>query len=137
MKKAVFLTLTLLLCTLICGCQTGPSDEELIKTTMNSWKLAIVDKDVDAIMANYSEDFSSESGESRGETQLMFQYLISAGMLDNIDINFDIAQLTITDDTAEFTPVEILWDMGEMTLDFTLKKEEENTWRIIESDEQQ
>ncbi|MHC4266544.1 MAG: hypothetical protein ACYSUK_11525 [Planctomycetota bacterium] len=96
MKKTALLTLTLLVCTLICGCQTGPSDEELINTTMNTWKQAVVAKDVDAIMANYSEDFSSESGESRGETQLMFQYLIGAGMLDNIDINFDIAQLTIT-----------------------------------------
>jgi ketosteroid isomerase-like protein len=104
---------------------------------MNTWKQAIITQDVDAIMANYSEDFNSESGESRGETRQMFQYLISAGMLDNIDINFDIAQLTITDDTAEFTPVEILSDMGEMTVDFTLKKEDENTWRIIESDEQQ
>jgi hypothetical protein len=104
---------------------------------MNTWKQAIITQDVDAIMANYSEDFNSESGESRGETRQMFQYLISAGMLDNIDINFDIAQLTITDDTAEFTPVEILSDMGEMTVDFTLKKEDENIWRIIESDEQQ
>jgi len=115
----------------------GPSDEELINTTMNIWKQAIITQDVDAIMANYSEDFNSESGESRGETQQMFQYLIGAGMLDNIDINFDIAQLTITDDTAEFSPVDILSDMGEMTLDFTLKKENENIWRIIDSYEQQ
>jgi hypothetical protein len=104
---------------------------------MNTWKQAIVTQDVDAIMANYSEDFSSESGESRGDTRQMFQYLISAGMLDNIDINLDTAQLSITDNTAEFSPVDILSDMGEFTVDFTLKKEDENTWRIIESDEQQ
>ncbi|MHC4130565.1 MAG: YybH family protein [Planctomycetota bacterium] len=133
MKKTTCLTLILLLCTLICGCQRGPTDEELINTTMNGWKQAIVSQDVDAILAGYSEDFSSERVDGKEQMREFMEGAVDQGWLENIDINLEIAQLTITDDTAEFAPVEIIGDNGEMELNFTLKKEDKKTWRIISS----
>ena len=53
MKKATLLTLTLLVCTLICGCQMGPSDEELINTTMNNWKQAVLAKGLNAFISSW------------------------------------------------------------------------------------
>jgi ketosteroid isomerase-like protein len=111
----------------------GPTDEELINTTMNSWKQAIIDNDVDAILAGYSEDFSSERVEGKDQMREFMEGAIDQGWLENIDINLEIAQLTITDDTAEFAPVEIIGDNGEMELNFTLKKEDKKIWRIISS----
>ncbi|MHC4265891.1 MAG: YybH family protein [Planctomycetota bacterium] len=133
MKKNTSLTLTLLLCTLICGCQTGPTDEELINTTMNTWKQAIIAQDVDAFMAVYSEDFSGSDGAGKEQIREFMEGAFDQGWLENIDVNLEIAQLEITDDTAEFSPVELVGDAGGMTLDFTLKKEDENTWRITEA----
>jgi ketosteroid isomerase-like protein len=137
MKTTTSLTLTLLFCSLICGCQTGPTDEELINTTMNTWKQAVIDQDVDTFMAVYSEDFSGSNGEDKEQVREFMSEAFDQGYLDNVDINLEIAQLTITDDTAQFSPVDIAADIGEVTVDFTLKKEDKNTWRIIESVDQQ
>jgi ketosteroid isomerase-like protein len=111
----------------------GPTDEELINTTMSNWKQALIDMDVDAILAGYSEDFSSERVQGKDEMREFMERAIDEGWLENIDINLEIAQLTITDDSAEFAPVEIIGDAGEMEIEFTLKKEDKKTWRIIES----
>jgi ketosteroid isomerase-like protein len=100
---------------------------------MNGWKQAIVSQDVDAILAGYSEDFSSERVDGKEQMREFMEGAVDQGWLENIDINLEIAQLTITDDTAEFAPVEIIGDNGEMELNFTLKKEDKKTWRIISS----
>ncbi len=130
MKKNTCLNLTiaLLLCTLICGCQSAPTDRQLIKTTMNNWKKAIIAQDIDAIMANYSEKFSSIEAKDKEEMRKGLGEAIDSGMLENIDINLETAQLTITDDTAEFS---IIGDNGEEGMAFTLKKEDKKTWHII------
>jgi len=67
MKRSVILNLSLfvLAAFLVCGCQTlgvGPSDEELISTTMAEWKAALVAKDIDKLMAAYSENYVSTRG---------------------------------------------------------------------------
>jgi hypothetical protein len=127
------LAAVLLLLTFICGCKMGPSDKELICTTMNNWKSAILAKDIDSIMTNYSDDFSSPESGSKEQVQSFMQRAIEDGWLDDIDINTDIAQVKITDHTAEFAPVEVLGDFEPMELGFTLKKEDKKTWRIINS----
>lgn len=130
MKKTTCLKLTavLLICLFFCGCQGGQTDQQLVKTTINNWKQAIIAQDVDAIMANYSEDFSSREAEGKEGMREFWQEAIEEGMLENIDINLETARLTITDDTAEFS---IFGDEGEIEMDFTLKKEDKKTWRII------
>jgi len=135
MKEHIYLKLTfiLLACLFICGCQTGPSDEEIINTTMNNWKQAFIAQDVDAIMVNYSEDFSSDRVDSKEQLRSFVERMVDEGWLENFDINLDIAQLSITDDTADFSPVEFIGDQGEMGINLKLKKEDKKTWRIINS----
>jgi polyhydroxybutyrate depolymerase len=130
MKETTCLKLTtsLLICLFFCGCQSGPTDDQLINITMNNWKQAIVAQDVDAIMANYSEDFSSREAEDKEEMREFMEQAIDKGLLEDIDINLETAQLTINDDTAEFY---IIGTNGEAEMDFTLKKEDKGTWRII------
>jgi polyhydroxybutyrate depolymerase len=128
MNKTTCLTFILLVCVFICGCQKGSTDEELINTTMNNWKQAMSAQDIDAIMANYSEKFSSQEAEDKEEMRKGLQEAITMGMLENIDINLETAELTITDDTAE---ISIIDDNGELEMAFTLRKEDKNIWRII------
>jgi len=54
-------------CSFFCGCQTAPTDEEMIITTMSNFKQAYMTQDVDAIMANFSEEYSSREGDSKEE----------------------------------------------------------------------
>lgn len=130
MKKTtcIKLTVALLICLFFCGCQTGPTDQQLIKTTMNNWKQAVIAQDVDAILAGYSEDFSSREAKDKEEMRIFMEEAIDKGLLKNIEINLKTARLTITDDTAEFS---IIGDNGEKEMEFTLKKENKKTWRII------
>jgi len=122
------LTAAHLICLFFCGCQTVPTDEELINITMNNLKQAFIAQDIDAIMANYSEKFSSLEAEDKEGMRQLLGEAIDLGMLENIDINLETAQLTITDDTAEFS---IIGDNGEEEMAFSLKKEGKKTWRII------
>ena len=129
MKKPTCLKLTaaLFVCLFFCGCQRGPTDEELIGTTMNNWKQAFVAQDVDAIMVYYSEDFSSQEAEDKETMREFWTEAIRLGFLENIDINLETAQLTITDDTAEFSIIGV---NGEEGMAFALAKEDNSTWRI-------
>jgi hypothetical protein len=135
MKKTTCLQLTsaLLICLFFCGCQRGPTDEELINTTMNSWKQAVIAQDINAILANYSGKFS-DSEAVKEKVRIFMEGAIDKGLLENIDIKLETALLIINDNIAEFSPVELIGDNGEMELEFTLKKEDKKTWRIIESD---
>jgi ketosteroid isomerase-like protein len=112
----------------------GPSDEELINTTMNTWKEAIVAQDVDAMLGEYSEDFSSADGTDKEGVRQFMEGAVGEGVLDDIEINLETAELTITDDKAEIGPVQIDSNMGSMDFVYTLKKEDKKTWRIISSD---
>ena len=121
-------TAALLICLFFSGCQSGTTDQKLINTTMNRWKQAMIDQDVDAIMVHYSENFSSQEASGEEEMREFFEEAIGYGMLENLDINLETAQLTITDDTAEFS---IFGANGEVEMDFALRKEDKDTWRII------
>ncbi len=111
-----------------CGCQTEPRDEKLITITMANWKQALVAQDIDALMEFYSEDFTDqEAGDKEGLRELL-QEAKDEGMLEDIDINLENFVLEITDDMAEYS---IIGEDGEVEMDFALKKEEKNTWRII------
>jgi ketosteroid isomerase-like protein len=112
----------------------GPSDEELINTTMNTWKQALIAQDVNAMMAGYSEEYSSADGTDKEGVREFMEGATDGGVLDNLEINLETAELSIQDDKAEFGPVEIMSDMGSMDFVYTLKKEDKKTWRIIRSD---
>lgn len=127
------LTLVLLIFIFIYGCRRGPSDEQLIQTTIDNWKHAMMEQDLDTIMANYSEEFTSGRVNNKEEMREFMQRAIEDGWLDYIDINTEIAQLTITDGTADYSPVEIAGDFEPMVFEMTLKKEGKRNWRIIKS----
>jgi hypothetical protein len=123
MKRTSCLRLTaaLLVCLFFCGCRTGPTDEELINTTMNNWKQAMIAQDIDAVMAVYSERFSSGEGDKK-EMRESMEEAIEKGLLEDIDINLETVKLTITGNIAEFSHVKIIGDKGEKELGFILVK---------------
>ena len=88
MKKIAHFILTeaFFIC-FFCGCKTRSTDKELIHTTMNNWKNAVLAQDIDTIMEHYSEIYSAHEAKSKEEMREFWEEVIEAGMLENIVIN--------------------------------------------------
>ena len=118
MEKSVILKLSLVvLAVALCGCQTlgvGASDEELISTTMAEWKAAMVAKDLDRLMATFSDNYVSARGSGKDSMRVRLAGAIERGFLDSVEVNIEDAQIAIEGDKAtlspvEFTSTEALW----------------------------
>ena len=137
MKKSVILNVSLAVFTavLVCGCQTagvGPSDEEIVSTTMAEWKAVLVAKDLDKLMAVYSEDYVSSRGAGKDSMRERMARAFDQGFMDSVKVKIEDAQITIEGDKATFGPVEFVSDRGTMKLEYTLRKEN-GAWLIVGS----
>ena len=135
MSKSIIPKLCVALFAAICisGCQLGPTDEELITNTMNSWKTAMLARSIDGIMKNYSEEFTSQNGQGKQQVKGFIESVIEQGYLDDVEIDIETADIRIEDDTAVVDPVNFTFISGEtMTLTLTLQKEK-NVWLIKKS----
>lgn len=136
MKKSVILNLVLLVFAVVfCGCQTpveGPSDKQLINTAMTEWKAALEAKDLDRLMALFSDNYISSSGSSKVAMRESMAGAIERGSLDNIEIKIENAKITLIGDQAAFGPVEITSDRGTLTIEYILQREDVK-WLIVGS----
>jgi hypothetical protein len=136
MKKTIILNLFFLIfAAAFCGCQTpvkGPSDEQLINTMMAEWKAAFEARDLDRLMALFSENYLSSSGSSKVAMRERMAGAIERGSLDNVETKIQDAKLTIVGETATFGPVEIILDRGTLALEYTLQKQD-GKWLIVGS----
>ena len=115
------------------GCATagkGPSDEELIKGALAEWKAAIVAKNVDQLMAVYSESYKDAEGRSKADMKTFVSDAISQGYLDGIKAEVETATLTIDGAKATASPVSLAGVAGNMSLSLAWAKEE-GAWKII------
>jgi ketosteroid isomerase-like protein len=141
MKKSVILNLSLAVLTavLVYGCQTlgvGPSDEELVNATMAEWKAALAAKDMDKLMATFSEDYVSARGTGKDAMLEFMTRAFDEGFMDNVEVNVENAQITIEGDKATFGPIEFESDRGMFALEYTLQKED-GAWLIVSSKRQE
>jgi len=140
MKKSVILSLILFVfAAVFCGCQTpveGPSDKELINTTMTEWKAAFEAKDLDRLMAVFSNNYVSSSGSGKIAMRERMAGAIERGSLDNVKVKIENAQLTLVGEQATFGPVEITSDRGTLTIEYTLQREDDK-WLITGSKRQE
>jgi len=134
MKKSVITKLGagVLVAVLLCGCQMGTSDEKLINATMANWKEALITQDLDKFMDSYSEDYESDRGFGKEEIRGFMERGIDEGFLDDIEVDIEGAEIAFEGDKAQVAPVVWIGERGEMTMEFTLQKEED-TWRIVSS----
>jgi len=129
MKRTMCLKLatTLILFLLPLSSHAQPTDEEMIISRVNSLKQAFIAKDVDAIMANFSEDYESGEGDSKEEFRSGLQMVIGMGMLPDIVMDLENPQIEISGDTATFITLDA---SGQRDQAYVLEKEEDGIWRI-------
>ncbi len=134
------ISVVLLLCvsfTLISGCSIfGPNDEKLVKQTLMNWKTALEQKDIDKMMQTYSDGFTGQQGEDKAHVREFLRDMKEQGLLDGLVLNFDDAEITISEGIATASPVKISGDFGdtnEFTITWTLKKDKDKVWRFTGS----
>jgi len=135
MKKSVILNLSLavLVAILVCGCQTaGPSNEQLISTTMTNWKASLIEEDLDKLMTVYSMNYVSTRGTGKDSMREFMTKAFESNFMDNVEINIEDAEIMIEGEKAVFGPVEFISDRGTFKLEYKLQKEEE-AWLIVGS----
>ena len=137
MKRSVILNLSLfvLAAVMVSGCQTlggGPSDEQLVNTTMAEWKAAMVAQDIDKLMAAYSEKYVSSRRSGKDSTRERMTRAFEQSFMDNVEVKIEDVQITIEGDKATFGPVEFVSDRGTLALEYTLQKEN-GAWLIVGS----
>lgn len=140
MKKSIILSLSLLIFAVVfCGCQTpaeGPTDKQLINTAMTEWKAALEARDLDRLMALFSDNYVSSSGDGKVAMRERTAGAIERGSLDNIKVKIENAKITLVGDQATFGPVELTSDRGTLTIEYTLHREDVK-WLIVGSKRQE
>jgi len=139
MKKSVIMNLGMaaLIMVLAGGCQLGgPSDKELINTTMTDWKAAHAAKDLDRLMATLSENYVSMRGDGKDSMREFLSRAFEGGFMDSVEIKIENAQITIEGDKATFGPVEFIGDRGTFAFKHILQKENGN-WLIVGAEMQE
>jgi biopolymer transport protein ExbB/TolQ len=137
MKESVVLNLSLavFVMTLVFGCQVADqkvSNEELIGTTMAQWKASLLAKDLDKLMATYSENYVSTRGTGKDSIRERMARILERGFAESANVNIEGARTVIVGKRATFGPVELTSDRGTMYLEFILQKEKRK-WLIIGS----
>lgn len=123
------------LSTIMSGCATGPSDEEIISNSMTGWKAAFHAKDVDKMMTEYSENYAGENGEGKEAVREFLVYMKNDGAFENAKMNTDEAEIEIEGENATVGPIVYTGNWGEVRYIREMKKEEDNVWRVVSSRE--
>lgn len=117
----------------IAGCATGPagiSDEEAIAALAGQWSTALIAHDVDAFMALHSENFAGDDGSTKADYRDFIVDAIDQGMFDSLEVYLDEATLTIEDDTATYNDIGLSSELGSISVDLRLARED-GVWAIV------
>lgn len=123
-----------LLATLVvAGCATLGNDEAKVEDTVDAWIAALGAKDVDGVMAQYSEDFTDYEYSNKAAMRGFFEEVKTMGYLDNLSFVTENADTEVEGAEAEMGPVSISGYFGSVTVTFKLKREA-GGWLIVGQD---
>ena len=106
------------------------SDGEAIKENTQALIDAFKTKDIDKIMAFYSEKFASDKITDKAAMRALLEMADNSGFLDGLTIDTKDVKITVDGDKATAGPAAISGGFGSGTSVFTLGKEE-GKWMIV------
>jgi len=122
--------MTVLVCAaLAAGCASmgaKPSDEEQINATVLKVKEALEKKDIDLLMATFSEDFEHPQIGGKAEARDILTQGLNSGYADNGEVSIEHIKITMSDDktSAAVYPLDLSSSAGAVAAELVLKKEE-------------
>lgn len=107
------------------GMGKGPSDEELIRSTIDKVKTALETKNIDLLMQTFAEDFEHPEVGGKAEARQMLQLGLESGYADEGKVDLSNMQIKINDDgTASAYPIDLSSVAGAVSVELVLKKYE-------------
>ena len=104
-----------------------PSDEEVITELVNAAMEALKAKDIDTMVANYADDFSSVNG-GKEDTIAFLQGASEQGFLDGLMIDQSAMTVAVDGDSATAGPIALEGAFGALSLSFDLAKRDGKWW---------
>ncbi len=112
-----------------------PSDEEIIQGMVAAAMDALAAKDIDALVAAYSDDFSSDNGD-KADTIAFLEGAADQGFLDGLEIDQSGVVISVDGDMATAGPVALEGALGAINLSFELEKRDGKWWVTSQLQEQ-
>lgn len=131
MKKVVLIVSVSLVLSvgLIMGCAgvgKGPSDEELIRATIDKVKTALETKNLDLLMTTFADDFEHPEVGGKEEARQMLQMGLESGYADEGKVDLSNMELKIDKEKGMATayPIDLSSAAGSVSVELVLKKYE-------------
>lgn len=125
-SSLVVMSMVAMLSVLGCaGMGKGPSDEELIRATIDKVKTALEAKNIDMLMETFAEDFEHPEVGGKQEVRPMLQLGLESGYAEEGKVDLANMQIKINDDgTASAYPIDLSSVAGAVSVELVLKKYE-------------
>jgi len=107
------------------GMGKGPSDEELIRSTIDKVKTALEAKNIDMLIQTFGDDFEHPEVGGKDEARQMLQLGLESGYADEGKVDLTNMQIKINDDgTASAYPIDLSSVAGAVSVELIMKKYE-------------
>ena len=125
-SSALVVSMVAMLSVLGCaGMGKGPSDEELIRSTIDKVKTALEAKNIDMLIQTFGDDFEHPEVGGKDEARQMLQLGLESGYADEGKVDLTNMQIKINDDgTASAYPIDLSSVAGAVSVELIMKKYE-------------
>ncbi len=113
---------TALIIAMIAGCMTGGpghsvAPEDTIARQLDNWRVAMANKDIDAIMAFFSDNFEHDGLRDKSGARMFIAEAIELGYLDGLNITLDDARIKADGDVGSVYPVVLTGSFGSLSME--------------------
>lgn len=118
------------------GCATGTRPEKSaddVAMTVAAWGDALVAHDIDKVMSHFSEDFSHYEYGDREGMRAFLEDSVDTGYLDDAELNLDRTVVSVEDDVATVSGIELDAAFGYATIWVKLN-EGAGAWKVTSLD---
>jgi len=113
---------------LVVGCAgtaKGPTDEEMIRATVDKVKTALESKNIDMLLETFAEDFEHPEVGGKAEAKGMLQMGLDSGYADDGEVSIENMEIKINDDgTASVYPIDLSGPPGSISVELVMGKRE-------------
>jgi uncharacterized protein GlcG (DUF336 family) len=101
----------------------GKSDDDLVKETVGALKAALEAKNIDALLATFSDSFENPQVGSKEEAKAMLQLGLDSGYADDGEVSIEDMEIEYKDGLAIVYPIDLSSPAGAVAVELTMKKE--------------
>lgn len=132
MKLAKSMSVCALAAVLVAGCagMTGPSDEEMIQSTVEQLKVALEEQDLDMLMETFSEDFEHPEVGGKEDARYMLEMGLDSGYAEGGEVSVEDMEIEFLDDgSASVYPIDLSSYAGSVAVELIMQKDDD-AWLI-------